>query len=57
MKVYLVVWNFRGHKYEAQNDVDSIFVSPIRAKLRAEELMIDKEVQAWIVDYEVEDWK
>jgi hypothetical protein len=55
MKVYLVVWNFYGHKYEGQNDVDSIFLSKARAENRRDELMLDKEVNAWLVDYDVED--
>jgi hypothetical protein len=55
MKVYLVVWNYYGYKYEDQNDVDSIFRSKARAENRIEELMLDKEVNAWIVEYAVED--
>ena len=55
MKVYLVVWNYYGYKYEDQKDVDSIFRSKIRAENRVEELMLDKEVNAWIVEYDVED--
>jgi hypothetical protein len=55
MKVYLVVWNYRGYKYAGQNDVDSIFRSKSRAENRVEELMLDKEVNAWIVEYDVAD--
>jgi hypothetical protein len=55
MKVYLVLWNYYGYKYDGQHDVDSVFRSRARAENRVEDLMLDKEVNAWIVDYDVED--
>ncbi len=55
MKVYLVVWNFYGYKYEGQHDVDSIFKSKEKAESRARELELDPEVRAWLVEHIVED--
>ena len=55
MKVYLVMHNYFGYKYEGQHDIEAIYLSKESAEKKAVELRKDPEVKAWVTEYDVED--
>lgn len=55
MKVYLVMRNYHGYKYEGLHEIEAIYLSKEAAMKKVTELKKDPEVNSWVEEREVEE--